>query len=92
MIEQIKKQIPHRKLISQAAYKDVDTGRLQIVEVRDVDGVVRKEERPIIERVFIEAQYADELHDVDVWVVKDGDESHEFTSLSAAEFYLKGKK
>lgn len=85
-----------RKVVMPARYKMLDTGRKHIVQVKDEEGQIFDEERPIMEKVFMEAVIEEEDVTVPVFAVYTGEgearERHEFTEKEKALAYLKGFK
>lgn len=92
--EEIEKPITRKRLIREARYVDEPTGRMQKIQIREIDGSITEEERPITDRVFYEPVYANDPATVNVWIVdteKNGmTERHEFSSFDAAQKFVEG--
>lgn len=79
-----KKVKRHKRFVTKDAYwKEEDTGELQVVTIIKEDGRRIEEERPVKQRVFIEAQFEVREIEEEVWLVPDGEEEHEFTGAGA---------
>jgi len=95
--EPVKKLIKRTesRCVKQAHYREVDTGKRQVVELIGLDGKSSKEERAIVEKVFIPAMFEEYQYDAEVWVVStqlpDGTfEDHEFATERDALRYREG--
>lgn len=80
------------KVVKEAHYKQVDTGKKQVVTIIDENDEQTEEIRPIYQKVFIEAVIEKIEKDETRWVVetcyKDVTEKHEWkTKKEAEEFY-----
>lgn len=87
MIEKKIIHIPYTRVIKEAHYQEIETGNYKEVSIFDADGVERKEQRPIINKVFIDAVTQEALQEKTVWVVVVKGEEHQFASeKDAREF------
>lgn len=90
MISKEKLKRTEKKLIKQGQWKEIDTGVRNVVTLVE-NGVERKEERPVYERVFVPPQYDDVEVSYDVWVVEKNGERHEFRSEDDARRFDGGR-
>lgn len=80
-----------REVVSKPAYyKDVDTGNKKMITILLEDGTSRQEERPIINKVLVEAEKIIKEEKQEIYEVNDGVDTHTFTSLKDAEDFLRG--
>jgi hypothetical protein len=82
-----------RKLVKQARYKDIDTGKIKVSEIIE-NGISSRVETPIFERVFMDAVFEDEEINQKVWIVETEFnglvEEHEFNTEIEAKGYYGG--
>lgn len=90
-IEKRTKIIDREVIVTPAKYKDVDTGRKQIVEIVE-NGETRKEERSIYDRVLVDAERQIKKENQLVFIVNDGVDEHEFINQQDAKEFIKGVK
>lgn len=83
-------------LVKPAHYKEVPTGDIQIIKIRDENGVERTEERPIINRVFVDAVREEVEIEKAIFAVETGAgdsmEVHEFATKKDADRYYLGAR
>lgn len=91
-INKVKKQVERVRVISPAMYKEKKTDRVKEVSVQGADGVIRTEERPIYEKVLVEAVSENIVEEVTVWQIVDKDDVHEFATEKDAKSFLSGGK
>jgi hypothetical protein len=89
MIEKKKIYIPYTRVIKPAHYQEIDTGNFQEVSIFDSNGVERKEQRKIINKVFIEAVTEEALEERTAFIVVIDGEEHQFSSEKDAKEFLK---
>lgn len=81
-----------KKVVKQAYWKEFDTGVRRITTIVDKDGNKTDEERPVMERAFIPAQFEEIEKPYDVWVIERNGERHEFSTQEDAENYKRSLK
>lgn len=91
-IKQETKEVKKLKPVKDAYYEDVDLGKSRIVEYVDKKGKVTKVEEPVKQRVLHEAEYKEVTEKIDVYLIKDGEEIHEFATKEAAENFIREVK
>lgn len=85
------KKIKKKKVIKQAHYRNVDTGQKQRIIVIDENGQEKHEDKEIKQKVFIPAIEENIEEEITIWVIKDGEEEHEFLSKDAALAFKDGR-
>lgn len=86
----IKKEIikhKEQKIVRQAHWKEIDTGVRRVTTIIDKDGNKTDEERPVMERAFIPAQYEEVEKPKEVFVIEHKGERHEFATEADAKNY-----
>ena len=88
-IEERTKIVTKRKAVRQAHYREEPTGNSQKITIVDGEGGETFENHPIVEKVFVEAEYEDVEVEQKIWCVIDaGDEEHEFTDKQHARKFV----
>jgi hypothetical protein len=88
MIEKKQIFIPYQRVIKEAHYQEIETGKFKEVSIFDEQGNEKKELRPIYNKVFIEAVKEDALEEKTIWAVKNGDEEHHFATEKEARDFI----
>lgn len=85
------KEIPKKKVVKDAHYKQIETGRKKVVETIEKDGKTQKEEIPIVESLYIPAQYQEIIEKREFYGVenKNTKEIHEFATIAEAKRFIK---
>lgn len=89
----IKKKVIEKEVertIKPAHYKHIDTNHKKVIKVINEHGDVEEKERPIYDRVFIDAVKETIIERTDVWAVNDGVDEHHFTTEAEAKNFSRG--
>lgn len=77
------------KILQPAHYKEIDTGHRRELEIIKKDGRREIKERPIIERIFVEAVKENIDVNYTVYAYNDGTDDHDFATQEDAQRFLK---
>jgi len=96
-IKNTKKRVKRQKILKPARIKEIDTGVKQIVEIVEGEGIdkkIRKEERPIMERVTLSPVFEEIEQEEEIYIIEteyNGErEAHEFNNRKDADQFKKG--
>ena len=92
MIEERFVEKTRERVLQPAHYKEVPSGNYREAKIFKEDGTVETEQRPIVDRVFVEAIKDTVIDRTQVFTYNDGIDNHDFATREEAEKFLKEQR